>query len=371
MHQRPTVLLLIPHLGGGGAERVTALLARGLSALKYDLHLGLITQSLSASDLVPAWVTIHSLGAHRVRSAAVPLLRLVQEIKPDLILSGMAHLNFLVLLLRPLFPRKTRIVVRQNATVSSALRAGQLPTYSRLLYRLLYPAADRVVCQTAGMAADLAARSRLREARLRVLPNPVDVDAIRACRSERALPWSGLGPHLLAVGRLSKEKGFDLLLGALRSLRVRFPSAELTILGTGPEESALKSMRDVLRLETAVHFAGYVPRPEVYFAGAALFVLPSRYEGLPNAMLEAAAGGLPIVALPCSEGVVNLLWGRPGAWLGSEVSSRALSNALLDALNSIQSGERFPHPWVQPFRMDQAIDEYERLIDETLLETRA
>src|SRR5207248_10111119 len=124
MAQRPTVLLLIPHLGGGGAERVTALLTRGLPADKYELHLGLITESVIASGLVPPWVTIHALGASRIASSALPLLRLIRRLQPDLILSGMAHLNFLVLLLRPLFPRKTRVVVRQNAMVSGDLDSG-------------------------------------------------------------------------------------------------------------------------------------------------------------------------------------------------------------------------------------------------------
>ena len=95
------ILLLIPHLGGGGAEQVTALLARGLSREKYELHLGLITQSCADAAAFPPWVTIHSLGATRVRGGAVRLVRLVRRLRPDVILSGMAHLNFLVLLLRP------------------------------------------------------------------------------------------------------------------------------------------------------------------------------------------------------------------------------------------------------------------------------
>ncbi len=113
--QRPRLLLLIPHLGGGGAERVTALLARGLSPAKYDVHLGLVTQSgmVTPVKLIPhengdieaCEVRVHALGARRVRGGAVRLLRLIRWLKPDVILSGMAHLNFLVLLLRPLFPR--------------------------------------------------------------------------------------------------------------------------------------------------------------------------------------------------------------------------------------------------------------------------
>ena len=303
-----------------------------------------------------------------MRSAALPLLRLVRQLEPDLILSGMAHLNFLVLLLRPFFPPKTRVVVRQNATVSGDLVSGRVPAYTRFLYQILYPSADRIVCQTDAMASDLALQSGVFEAQLEVLPNPVDAEAIRAPGADFGVRWSGPGPNLLAVGRLSREKGFDLLLEAFSSLRLKYPAAQLNVVGDGPELAALETLRRDLKLETSVHFAGYVSRPEIYFPGATLFVLPSRQEGLPNALLEAAMGGLGIVAAPCSEGAVGLLRGKRGAWVASEVSSRGLTRALLSALDAIRPGERFPHPWVEPFRMDRAILDYERLIDETLQE---
>src|SRR5208337_3443582 len=114
MTQRPRVLLLIPHLGGGGAERVTSLLAENLCGFSYELHLGLITQAASFSSPLSCSIPVHSLGACRVRAAAFPLLRLVWKLRPDVILSGMTHLNFLVLLLRPLFPSRTRVLIRQN-----------------------------------------------------------------------------------------------------------------------------------------------------------------------------------------------------------------------------------------------------------------
>src|SRR5664279_4808635 len=130
MAKRTRVLLLIPHLDGGGAEHVTALLACGLSQEKYELHLGLVTQASSDSLSFPPWVTLHALGARRVRSGVFGLLRLVRRLKPDVILSGMAHLNFLVLLLRLFFPSATRVLVRQNGTVSAALAFGDLPSYT-------------------------------------------------------------------------------------------------------------------------------------------------------------------------------------------------------------------------------------------------
>lgn len=367
MVQRPRLLLVIPHLGGGGAERVAALLARGLSPSKYELHLGLVSECASPSDQLPSWVKVHPLAVPRVRFAAIPLIRLVRTLQPDLILSGMAHLNFLVLLLRPLFPRRTRVVLRQNAMVSANLGPGRVPLYTRCFYKFLYPNADKIICQTHAMAAELAAQSGRFKSQLQVLTNPVDADAIRKPAPDREDPWQTPGPRLLACGRLSPEKGFDLLLESFASLRLKFPKAKLIVLGTGPDLAPLISLRNRLRLETSVRFAGHVAHPERFFPGASVFVLSSRHDSLPNVLLEAAAGGLPLVALPSSEGVVDLLSGKRGVWLGNEISSRALTHCLLAALASLQAGERFPHPWIESFHMDSAIQGYERLIDETLL----
>ncbi len=342
MAQPLRILLLIPHLGGGGAEQVTTLLARGLSREKYELHLGLITQPDAGAAQLPPWVVIHPLGATRVRAAAFKLLRLVRRLRPGVILSGIAHVNFLVLLLRPFFPRGTRVLVRQNATVSAALAFGGLPSFTGLLYRLLYRRADRIICQSRAMAEDLASQLDIGSDLISVLPNPVDLEGIRAVQSDSE-QWAGPGPHLLAVGRLAPEKGFDLLLRALAGVRQNFPQADLFIAGAGPEEAALKAQCRSLGLEAAVRFAGRVDCPYVFFPGATLFVLSSRHEGMPNALLEAAAAGLPIVALPASGGVVDLLRGRPGAWLAHEVSADALSASLHAALVALRPGQRFHH----------------------------
>jgi glycosyltransferase involved in cell wall biosynthesis len=295
-----------------------------------------------------------------VRNGAFRLISLVRKLKPDVILSGMAHLNLLILLLRPFFPPGTRLLVRQNGSVSAS--AG-LPVRTRLLYRLLYRHADRVICQTRAMARELIHELGIPEDRLAVLPNPVDVEAIRTTAQNSLSPWTGPGPHLLAVGRLSREKGFDLLLQALSTVRERFPHADLLIAGAGQEEAALKAQCRELGIEAAVRFAGHVDRPAAYFPGAALFVLSSRHEGLPNALLEAAAGGLPVVAMPASEGLVELLRGRPGAWLAPEISSKALAASLRAALEVLQPGERFVHAFIEEFRIERAIRAYENLID--------
>jgi glycosyltransferase involved in cell wall biosynthesis len=358
--------LLIPHLGGGGAERVMALVAQNISAEKYEVHLGVVTGTESDVGGVPFRVPIHALGAPRVRAGGFRLLRLVRQLKPDLILSGIFHLNFMVLLLRPLLPPRTCVLVRQNGTVSSSLAFGGLPWHTRPLYRLLYRRADRVICQTRAMAEDLAGELGLAEDRLAVLPNPVDVEGIRNSIGRERREWSGPGPHLLAVGRLSREKGFDLLLQAMVRVRRDFPHASLVIAGAGAEEKALKAECHALGLDSAVRFEGYLANPWACSVEATLFVLPSRQEGLPNSLLEAAAAGLPIVALPAGGGVVELLSGQAGVWLAPEISAEALAASLLAALGSLRPDERIAHPFVEEFRLDRAIGAYERLIDATL-----
>jgi glycosyltransferase involved in cell wall biosynthesis len=335
MADRLKILLLIPHLGGGGAEQVTALLARGLSDRKYEIHLGLVTQALAPDGAAPATVTVHALGASRVRGGALRILKLVRRIKPDVILSGMFHLNFVVLMLRPLFPARTLVMVRQNATVSASLGACELPWYTRWLYKVLYRFADRVVCQSRAMAEDLEAELGVRAERLAVLPNPVDFEELRSLTP--AAQWPGLGPHMLAIGRLAPEKGFDLLLKSFAVIRRDFPHACLVIAGKGAEEARLKALSIELEIADAVLFAGYVDRPWMTYGGADLFVLSSHHEGMPNALIEAMASGMPVVATPASGGIVDLLRGRADAWLAADVSVAGLARALTQAIEVLEA----------------------------------
>ena len=133
-------------------------------------------------------------------------------------------------------------------------------------------------------------------------------------------------------------------------MRERFPQADLIIAGKGPEEAALRAQCRSLGLESAVQFPGYVDRPYLFYPGASLFVLSSRQEGLPNALLEAIAAGLPIVALPASD----LLRGRPGAWLAPQISATALATEFFGALDTLDPGQRFFVPSSSAASLDSA-----------------
>ncbi|WP_058185677.1 glycosyltransferase [Terracidiphilus gabretensis] len=370
-----TVLFLIPHLGGGGAERVTANLVCGLPEGRFRVHLGLVTglaaQAIDGVEKLPPNVMVHALGATRVRSAMWPLLRLVWRLKPDLIFSNMFHVNFLVLLLRPFFPRRTRCIIRQNQMTSAETGTGD---FTRRLYRALYPRADKVVCQSEAMAKEMRVLIGTAE-NLRVLPNPVLPNSAPEGGKSFAPVcenlWRDSGPRFLAMGRLTHQKGFDMLLPAFQQVLRSYPTAELAILGQGPEDAALKTMSRELGIEEHVHFAGYVTNPQAWFAGATAFIMSSRHEGISNALLEAAAAGLPIVTTPALGGIAELLTGQPGAWITREISTQAIVESLIFALESIAPGERFSHLWLQDYRMENAIPRFESLINEVLAGTHA
>jgi len=358
------LLLLIPHLGGGGAERVVAQLARHLDPRRFEVHLGLVAQDFPGAEALPLSVQVHRLDCEKVRRAAPELLRLVRTIQPDVILSGMAHLNFLVLLLKPLLPRHIPILVRQNTTASSSANSW----LKRLPYRYLYPLADKVICQSEAMADDLTDRFATPRTKLTVLANPIDIPTSPAESIHHPSVWpEDAWPRLLVVGRLSPEKGIDLLLCAMPSILSRFPKARAAVLGSGPEESGLRKLCDELHLGEAVTLPGHRLDLAEYYSGATLFIQPSRYEGMPNALLEAAAAGLPIVATPSSRGLCDLIEGALGTWLCSSVSVESLAETMLQALATlslqITSPLRFDHAFLKPFATETAVASYASLIE--------
>lgn len=175
-------------------------------------------------------------------------------------------------------------------------RQHVLPWPWRLLRLLLYPFAARVVVQTEPVAQ--WARGVVPSRRVHVIPNPV-----------RPLPPLAPRPSILggrrfviAVGRLGVEKGFDMLLRAFARADLSQFEWQLVILGEGPERLTLQGQIDSLGLRDCVLMPGAVLEPQQWLQHADFFVLSSRFEGFPNALLEAMQCGLSAVAFSCPSG---------------------------------------------------------------------
>lgn len=325
---RKKLLFLIPTLTGGGAERVVVTLLQHLDRSRFELALAVVdTRDAAFRDEVPADVEFIDLGCRRVRHALPKLVRLLWRRRPDVVMSTLGHLNLALAMVRPLLPGSTRYVARETTVVSNGIAGYSRPQLWAWAYRRFYGRLDRVVCQSLGMRDDLVQNFGLEAKRTVIIHNPVDRRRIAAALADAGQTTTPPGLlRVVAAGRLSAEKGFDLLLDALALSRRR--DLHLTILGEGPLRAELNARAEALGIAERVHFAGFVRNPYPTLSAADLFVLSSRYEGFPNVVLEALACGTPVVATPAPGGVREILDGVAGCIVADEVSAPALAAAL-------------------------------------------
>jgi glycosyltransferase involved in cell wall biosynthesis len=224
--------------------------------------------------------------------------------RADLIVSFITHPNVIAVLAKVLFCPDLRVVVTVHDTTSRILMHSNLRPHERvalrLLVRWLYPRADHVVAVAEGIKQDLVRSFGIPSEKICVVHNPIDIQTVRAKATEPvADPWFAARGHpvLVAVGRLVKLKGFEFLIRALPLLGA---DVSLAIVGDGPERKRLEAIAEECGVEERVHFLGLQSNPWQFMARADIFVLSSLTEGLPNAMGEAMALGLPIVATDCS-----------------------------------------------------------------------
>jgi glycosyltransferase involved in cell wall biosynthesis len=191
-----------------------------------------------------------------------------------------------------------------------------------------YRRADVVTANTEGVLRALQAMGRWQ--RLELLPNPLPAGVGRG----GAIDPEPRRPELLAVARLVHQKGLDLLIRALASLRdPACADWRLVLVGDGPERSALTALAVREGVADRVVFEGFQTDPVRYMARASVFVLPSRFEGMPNALLEAMAAGLPVVVSDASPGPLEMV--DPGVH-GLVVPSENVE-ALAEALGRLMA----------------------------------
>jgi GalNAc-alpha-(1->4)-GalNAc-alpha-(1->3)-diNAcBac-PP-undecaprenol alpha-1,4-N-acetyl-D-galactosaminyltransferase len=298
---RPRLLLITGSLQAGGAERQLSEMASYWSA--GGAHVTLVTwESNEVADFYavnPDIERVHlgvrgspvrALSFIALISGILRLRRLIGVARPHAILSFIDVSNICSILAAA--GTGTRVVAAER-THPAMRRSMSLPW--RLLRRLCYRHADLVVAQTEDAALWLqhhcGARVGVAPNALRQLP---DLARVRE-------------PLILAVGRLTTEKGLDLLLRAFARVQPRFPQWRVCVVGEGVERELLVRLRDRLGLTQHVEFVGAVRDVDQWFARAGLLVHASRREGFPNAVLEAMGMGLAVICADCRAGPSELI----------------------------------------------------------------
>ncbi len=364
MRRRRRIAFVLPNLSGGGAERVMVTLLRHLDRHRFEPHLVLVEAAGPYLGDVPGDVRIHQLGTRRVRHAIPLLVLALWRLRPHVVVSTQGYMNFTLLLIRPLL--RSKLVVRE--VIGDRYMAHS--RYRDLLHRWylhLVRRADRIITQSDAAADDMRVRVQPRPGQLVRLHNPVDAAGVTRRARAAACPYEGDEMQVVAAGRLDPQKGFDLLLEAFAGVLAAGVPARLTILGEGPERAALVARAARLDIDGAVRFAGFQHNPYPYFAHADLFVLSSRFEGLPNVVLEALACGCPVVAFDCPAGVREVVRDGMNGLLVPPEDVGGLRDAMVRLLASPEElarlRTRIPAT-LAPFTATEIVRHWEALFDD-------
>ncbi len=361
-YETADVSLFVPTLHGGGAERVMVDLAATFARWGHTADLVTLdgARDLAELDGVDADVRHVRLDARRMAGAGLPLLHYLHQRRPRALLSTLEHSNVVALNVGRLAPH-VRVVAREANDSRQALPTSPSGRAMRWAMRSSYLHAHRVVAVSAAVGKSLELDLGVPPSRVVVIDNPAVTPRLWAGAAEALEdPWFGPGepPVILGVGRLAKQKRFDLLLEAFARLRQRDP-ARLLILGEGPERTALEAQAQQLGVADDVRLNGFTDNPFAYMRHAAVFALTSDFEGMPNALIQARALGVPVVARTAAEGVCNVLDGTDAARVAS-----ADPDELAAALQQ-QMGNPHQRPdpaWIDRFRLESAARRYARTL---------
>ena len=352
--------VFLPSLVGGGAERITVNLVREAARRGVVVDLVLSRAVGPYVSDVRDSVNVVDLRASRVLTSLPALVKYLRRERPEALLTAISHANIVGIWARRLAGGSTRVVVAEHDTLSQVTQqaARRRTRFVPYLIGKSYRSADAIVAVSSGVADDLAEATGIPRHSIDVIYNPVVTPEVAAsARASVDHPWLAPGqpPVVIGIGRLAPKKDFPTLLRAFAAARGE-ERARLLILGEGPERSELESLVRSLGLESDVALPGFVDNPYAYLAHASLFVLSSRWEGLPTVLIEAMFCGTPVISTDCPSGPREILCdGRYGTLVPvGDVAS------LAEAIRAGIRGEIKPAPaesW-RSFELDAVTDRY-------------
>lgn len=365
------ILFVIPTLTAGGAERVIINLVKGINKEIFDVHLAVLdNRNAVFLEDIPVDVIFHDLNVKRVRHGVLRLFRLIARLKPQVIFSTLSHLNLALAIFKPFIRKKTVLIARETIVLSYGINEYKFRAVWNFLFKVFYNNVDFLVCQSQDMQMDLVNNFRIKREKTKVINNPCDAIGIREkILSETIIQKIPLiNKHndtlnLVSVGRLVHQKGFDLLLDAFSKLNNK--NIKLTIIGDGPLREELEAIAKNLDIDERVSFLGFVKDPYKIIRDSDAFILPSRYEGFPNIVLEALACGTPVIATPAPGGIKEILSNRDECVISESISGVSLAEAIIFWINGDKA--RVPLEASEPYSLSHIIKKYQDLFIECSL----
>ena len=303
--------IVISDLGSGGAQRVLINMLHEWDKQNYKLTLITINSEqedfFQAPDKVKRIRLFMGRPSKNVVSAVMnnaqrvlALRAILKNTQTNIVLSFIGTTNILTLLSSVGLGSKVIISERNDPSRQSLGRIWDV------LRKTIYPWA---ACVTANSKAAINTLSSYVDVeKLKYTPNPVVIpDNIIAIHYQK--------PFFLAVGRLDEQKAYDIILQAFSKSKARSEGWGLTILGDGHLKDELVCLTKELGINELVEWKGKVDDPFSYYASGKAFLLPSRYEGMPNSLLEAMSMGLPCVISDALQGPMEFVKDGETGWI--------------------------------------------------------
>lgn len=351
--------IFLPGLYDGGAERTLLNLAEGIAARGFPVDLVLARAEGPYMSEIPDSVRVVDLKAVRVLMCLPALIHYLQSERPVALLSTL-YANIVAVWARRLAGVPNRVVLNEQNTLTS-VSTGEKDLRWQLYPKLaewFYPWADGVTAVSKGVADDLSQAAKLSPSHIQVIYNPIVTPELQ--KKSKAFfehPWfrPGEPPVILGVGRLTAQKAFNVLIEAFAQVRKSQP-ARLLILGEGDERPMLEALIRRLGLEQDIELPGFVSNPYPYMAHATLFVLSSRWEGLPTVLVEALSLRTPVIATDCPSGPKEILGNGKYGQLIPVDNPDALALAMQNFLAN-RATCPLDESW-RPYELDFITDQY-------------
>lgn len=363
-------------LDGGGAQRGLVLMLRHLARDRFQPMAALLQPTGVFRNEVPADVPVYDLGwrrRHALLGPAVALARLIRSTRPAIVVAFQRRPTMLALMLRRTVLPGVPIIATVGTHLTSSLRSARAgAALMHRLYRHLLPASAAIIAISRGVRDDLVSEFAVCEDRIEVIYNPCDFERVERLAREtpdRLIDWNV--PTVVAVGRLAKQKGFPHLLVAFAAV-ARTRSAQLLILGEGPDRTALTRQATQLGIADRVLMPGFRSNPFAYVARSRVFVLSSLWEGFGNVIVEAMACRVPIISTDCPAGPAEILTHEVNGLLVPPSDPDALATALARVLDDPSLGARLTRAAsvrMRDFSIDTGIDAYHGVLGRAIAAT--
>jgi len=331
------ISFFLPHLKIGGVERSFFILAKTLEKRGHSVNiitLGKASYIEDSSFSVP----IVNLKKSKVTTSIFPLTNYLSKNNIDIVISAQYYANIGILVAQKFLSQKPKIIITERTHLKESLKELNIlkRSFLKFLIRFLYKNADSIVGNSRSVCESILLSTKINRQDIKLILNPTFVPEILE-KAEKPIKekWiqNSKEPIILTVGRLSSQKNISLLIDSFSEL-LNFKKCKLLIIGDGPEKNKLESKVNSMNLSEKIKFLGFSSNPYKYFKYCSVFTLTSKFEGLPNVLIESQALGLPIVTTDSPGGSREVVSDGKSGLLVKNINKKEIAKNIFELIKN-------------------------------------